>query len=174
MVESVLAGLGTSGGELASAAVAAVTIYVVVIVATRLAGLRSFSKMSSFDFAMTVAIGSLIASAASRQAPLAAAVLGMLVLYASQLAVAVLRRHGLLGGAVDNTPLLLMDGERILHDNLAAARITLDDLHARLREANVLSYDQIRAVVFETTGDVSVLHGRGGLDPALLRGVRGS
>lgn len=33
-----------------------------IILLTRLSGLRSFSKMSSFDFAITVACGSVIAS----------------------------------------------------------------------------------------------------------------
>lgn len=172
VVGSVLSELGASGTELAAGAVGAVAIYLAVIVATRLAGLRSFSKMSSFDFAMTVAIGSLIASAASGQASLATVATGTGVLYLAQFAVAVLRRHGLLGGVVDNSPLLLMDGERILTDNLAAARITLDDLHGKLREANVTDYGQVHAVVLETTGDVSVLSGGGELDEDLLRGVR--
>lgn len=172
MIGSVLSEFAASRTELLAGALAALAIYVAVIVATRIAGLRSFSKMSSFDFAMTVAIGSLIATAASGQGSLATVLIGMVVLYASQFLVARLRRQGLLGGAVDNTPLLLMDGDRILHDNLARAGITLDDLHGKLRESNVLEYGQVRAAVFETTGDVSVLHGDGELDPVLLRDVR--
>lgn len=158
--------------ELAGAAIAALIIYLVVIMATRVAGLRSFSKMSSFDFAMTVAIGSLIAAAASGQVGVGPSATGIAVLYAAQSAVAVLRRHGLLGGLVDNSPLLLMDGSQVLEDNLASARVTHDDLRAKLREANVRNLEQVHAVVFETTGDVSVLHGEGPWDPDLLRGVR--
>jgi uncharacterized membrane protein YcaP (DUF421 family) len=78
----------------------------------------------------------------------------------------------LLGGLVDNAPLLLMDGRGVLEDNLASARVTHDDLRAKLRDANVLDTGQIHAVVFETTGDVSVLHGDEPLDPEVLRGVR--
>lgn len=172
MSDSILSRLGASTPELVAGAIGAIAVYLAVILATRLAGLRSFSKMSAFDFAMTVAVGSLIASAASGQASLATVVIGIAVLYMGQFAVALLRRHGLLGGAVDNTPLLLMDGDRILHENLASARITLDDLHGKLREANVLDHGQIRAVVLETTGDFSVLQGDGQLDPQILRGVR--
>lgn len=161
-----------SGQELAGAAIGALAIYLVVIVATRLAGLRSFSKMSSFDFAMTVAIGSLIATAASGQVPMVTAATGIAVLYAAQAGVAVLRRHGLLGGLVDNAPLLLMEDGAILDDNLASARLTHADLRAKLREANVTDTTRIHAVVFETTGDVSVLYGDGHFDPDLLRGVR--
>jgi uncharacterized membrane protein YcaP (DUF421 family) len=172
VVSSVLSELGASGTALVSGAVAAIAIYLAVIVATRISGLRSFSKMSSFDFAMTVAIGSLIASAASGQAPLATVAVGVAALYVAQFVVALLRRQHALHGVVDNTPLLLMRGGEVLHANLAMARVTLDDLHAKLREANVLRYGQVRAVVLETTGDISVLHGDGEFDPHLLRGVR--
>jgi uncharacterized membrane protein YcaP (DUF421 family) len=170
--DEVLQELGASGPELVAGSIAAVAIYLAVILATRISGLRSFSKMSSFDFAMTVAIGSLIAAAASGQAALATVTLGVVALYAAQFVVASLRRRHLLHDVVDNSPLLLMDGPRIVDANLAAARITLDDLHGKLREANVLHYGQVRAVVLETTGDISVLHGDADLDPALLRGVR--
>lgn len=169
---SLVEGLGASWTELGRAAIGALAIYLGVIVATRLAGLRSFSKMSSFDFAMTVAIGSLIASVAAGQAALATALVGVAVLFTAQTTVAMLRHNHSLRGVVDNTPLLLMDGPRILHHNLEAARITLDDLHGKLREANVLDYGDVHAVVVETTGDVSVLCGPGTLDPDLLRGVR--
>src|SRR5699024_11705731 len=40
----------------------AVGIYIAVIIFTRIIGLRSFSKMSSFDFAITIAIGALVAN----------------------------------------------------------------------------------------------------------------
>ena len=60
---------------------------------------------------------------------------------------------------MDNEPLLLMKGQTIYHENLKKARVTEDDLYGKLREANVLNLSQVRAVVFESTGDVSVLHG---------------
>ena len=47
------------------------------------------------------------------------------------------------------------------------------DLVAKLREANVLDFSSVRAVVFEATGDISVLHGEGPLDERLLAGVQG-
>lgn len=43
---------------------AAVT-YIALLLFTRIAGLRSFSKMSAADFAMTVAVGPLFASTMS-------------------------------------------------------------------------------------------------------------
>lgn len=44
-------------------------LYVALIISTRLADIRSFSKMSGFDFAITVAIGSVIASVSVAPSP---------------------------------------------------------------------------------------------------------
>lgn len=153
----------------------ALAVYAAVIAATRLAGLRSFSKMSSFDFAITVAIGSVVASTVSSPTPsLAQGVLALASLYLVQYAVARLRAGGAVD-AFDNAPLLLMDRDGMKPDNLRSAGVTQADVMAKLREANVIRLSQVRAVVLESTGDVSVLHADAGeveLEPALLDGVR--
>ncbi len=56
---------------------------------------------------------------------------------------------------VDTRPPLLME---VLCDNLRRANMTEADLRAKLREANVTRLEQVRAIVMESTGDVSVLH----------------
>jgi uncharacterized membrane protein YcaP (DUF421 family) len=159
--------------------VKAVGIYLVLILFTRLAGLRSFSKMSSFDFAITVAFGSLLASTVlTRSPPLAQSIVALAALFLMQYLVSQFRtRSGLVADAVDNDPALIMDGPTILHDNMKAVRMTEDDLYAKLREANVTRLEQVRAVVVESTGDVSVLHADPAADPLdaeLLHNVRGA
>lgn len=158
----------------------AILIYTALIFLTRLSGLRSFSKMSSFDFVITVSMGTILGSTVLTEDPaLLQAIVGLATLYAIQYGVSWARRHGqLVGKVVDNEPLLLMAGSEILTDNLTRARVTRGDLYAKLREANVLDLSQVRAVVFESTGELSVLHipyaatSRGELDPVLLKDVR--
>ncbi|MAP80746.1 MAG: hypothetical protein CL526_06625 [Aequorivita sp.] len=134
-------------------------IYAAVILFTRLAGKRSFSKMSSFDFAMTVAVGSVIATTAlSKSVSLLQGVVGLAAVYILQILIAILRRFSWVQKVIDNQPLLLMDGEKILSNNLRKARVSESDLRAKLRETNVLKLSQVRAVIFESTGDISVLH----------------
>lgn len=137
----------------------AIGIYIAIIVFTRLTGKRSFSKMSSFDFAMTVAVGSMIATTVlSKSVSLWEGIIGLGMVYILQISVALLRRYKGVKKMVDNTPLLLMDGKEILYDNLKKARVTVGDLRSKLREANVIRLEEIKAVVFEATGDISVLH----------------
>jgi uncharacterized membrane protein YcaP (DUF421 family) len=155
-------------------------IYLAVVLATRIWGLRSFSKMSGFDFAMTVAVGSVVASTVVAPTPrLLQGVAGVASIFVLQWIVA-RARIGTRAARrlVDNEPLLLMDGGTLLEANLDAAGVTRADLVAKLREANVLRRSQVEAVVMETTGDISVLHTEGDGVPLerdfLLAGVRGA
>ena len=163
----------TTWSDAGMASLSLVAIYVAIIAYVRITGLRSFSKMSAGDFAMTVAVGSLFASIASSPSP--SLLLGLLVLgglFFGQWLLAFLRtRSGFARKLVDNDPLLLMDGEVILEANLAKANVSRGDLIAKLREANVTRFEQVLAVVFETTGDISVLHSEDDLDPSILEGV---
>jgi len=136
----------------------AVGMYVALIVMTRLAGVRSYSKMSGFDLAVTVSIGSVMAA-----------------LFSLQMGVAALRvRFDAVEGSTNNTPRLIMGNGRVLHDQMVKARVTESDLLSKLREANMQTFAQVDAVVAETTGDLSVLHGAQNATPLsrqLLEGV---
>lgn len=133
--------------------------YIAIILLTRLGGKRSFSKMSSFDFAITVALGSMVATTVlSKSVSLWDGLIGLIMMYVLQLSTAYFRRYAVVAKVTDNSPLFLMKGNTILHENLKKARVTESDLRAKLREANVLELSQVRAVVFETTGDIAVLH----------------
>ena len=145
--------------DLVAIILTAIGIYVAVIVFTRIAGKRSFSKMSSFDFAMTVAVGSMIATTVlSKSVSLWDGIIGLGAVYILQISVALLRRFKIVKKAVDNAPLILMEGENIYYENLKKARVTEEDLRSKLRESNVIRLKEVRAVIFEATGDISVLH----------------
>lgn len=167
--------LWTGRPAIVMAVVSTVVVYAVIIAYVRWFGLRSFSKMSAFDFAMTIALGTLFGSTISGPSPpLVLALICLFLLFATQRLVALARRKTWLKRVIDNEPLLIMLEGRVIADNLRRARITADDLRAKLREAGVLDPACVKAVVFETTGDVSVLHGPRDeeLDPVLLEGVR--
>ncbi len=152
-------------------------VYGIIIFYTRVTGLRSFSKMSAADFAMTVAIGSLLGGAIVAPSPTVLMVaVALAALFGAQWLIASLRRSSeSFRAIVDNRPTLLMVGREILEDNLRASRVTTQDLHAKLREANVWNYDQVLAVVFETTGIVSVLRKQSDaehdIDLAIFEGI---
>ncbi|WP_120717286.1 DUF421 domain-containing protein [Tsuneonella amylolytica] len=165
--------------ELADALVRGALLAVValgwVVLLVRVVGLRSFSKMTNFDFVMTVAMGSLVASASqsSSWTAYAQSLAAMAGLFAIQFIAARLRINSkAMRGVLENEPLLLMRDGEFIASALEQSRVARGDLVAKLREANVLELKDVRAAVLETTGDVSVLHGDR-LEPVLLEGVRG-
>lgn len=147
-----------------------------VVVLIRFTGLRSLSKMTNFDFVMTVALGSLIAGAAqsTEWSGFAQSMVGMAAMFITQVLASRLRKTS--DGferLISNQPRLLMRDGEILYDALKDTRVSEADLIAKLRESNALERSRIRAVVLETTGDVSVLHGDK-LDESLIAGVKGA
>ena len=165
--------------DVALIALSASAMYLAVILLTRLAGVRSFSKMSGFDFAVTVAIGSVLASViTAKDPPIANGVAALASLFGLQIGMALLRsRFPGLQLLSDNKPRLIMIGGEVQHDQLKKAKMTESDLWGKLREANVFRFSQVLAVIAETTGDVSVLHTTDqtrDVQPELLRGVVGS
>lgn len=160
--------------DLALVPVTALGVYVVIILFTRLNGLRSFSTMSAFDFAITVATGSLLASTILNPRPsLAEGVLGLASLFLLQRVVAFLRRSKRIQRWVDNEPRVLVRRGEVREDNLRRCHMTMDDLRAKVREAGLLRMEDVEAAVMETTGRVSVLARREGteVDDRLLRNV---
>jgi uncharacterized membrane protein YcaP (DUF421 family) len=160
--------IAVRGGLLSAAAIG----WIVLLI--RVNGLRSLSKMTNFDFVMTVALGSLVAGAgqASDWMAFAQAMAAMLGLFAVQYTAARLRRASdAAESAMQNEPVFLMRNGEFFEDALESTRVAKSDLIAKLREANVLDLAKVRAVVLETTGDVSVLHGDS-LDETLIANVK--
>ncbi|MEM7701754.1 MAG: YetF domain-containing protein [Pseudomonadota bacterium] len=146
----------------------------VVLVATKVVGLRTFSKMTTFDFVTTVATGSLLAAASTSTAwPAFLQNTGaILVLLAVQMGLALIRkRSDTARSAMANDPILLMRDGKWHSTALETTRVSKSDVWAKLREANACHLSKVRAVVLESTGDISVLHADN-LDETLLHGVR--
>lgn len=144
-----------------------------IILLVRIVGLRSFSKMTNFDFVMTVAMGSLLAGASQAETwpGLVQILTAMASLFATQFVVAKLRlKSPGFDALVQNTPELLVKDGVILQDALRRTRVSEEDLIAKLREANALELSSVRAAVLETTGEVSVLHGEH-VDDRLFKGL---
>lgn len=142
--------------------IAAILIYLYIMFITRVAGKRTFAKMTSFDFAVTIAMGSILADAVNK--PLSslfpafislALLAGLQVLFSK-----ILSSSDKAQKVLTNTPILLMKDGEIFEENLRKALVSRADLMGKLREANVLQLSQVKAVIFETTGDVSVLHAK--------------
>ena len=152
-----------------------VIIFIVILVITRLAGLRTFAKMSPLDFASTIAIGSILAtSILSSETSLLNGTFALGTIVFMQIVYGrLMKNFSAFHKLASNKPLFLMRNGIVLKENLDRSGVSREDLMAKLREANALKLSNVKAVVFETTGDVAVLHGEGSedVDDSILIGI---
>ncbi len=150
-------------------------IFTIVILITRVFGLRTFAKMSSFDFASTIAVGSVLASivlnanySLLKGAVVLVAIIGFQTLFSY-----LVRTNSHFKRWFTNKPQIIMWNGKILHKRLEACNVGESDLIAKLREANVHDFTEVKAVIFESTGDVSVIHNNSDKDvePRILSDV---
>jgi uncharacterized membrane protein YcaP (DUF421 family) len=133
-----------------------------VLVLARVVGLRSFSKMTAFDFVATFATGSLLANAATRSSwsDFIQPVVALSVLFGVQVLLAWLRhRSTTFQRLIDNRPAVLMRRGDFDEAALRRNRIARADVLAKLREANATQLGEACYVVLEATGDMSVIRG---------------
>lgn len=137
----------------------AVGFYIGLMVFTRFMGLRSFSKLSSHDFAMTVGIGSILASTVLSDSPsLLQGLFAVGVLFIIQGLVSIIRRKVKpLKALIDNQPIILMAHGEYFWDNLKEANLSTSDIQQVLRKNSIKSKSQVFVVIMETTGDMSVI-----------------
>lgn len=137
----------------------AVILVPLVMLYVRIVGLRAFAKMSAHDFAVTVAIGSVLAATVlNHDTPWWQGALGLAALLGVQWAVGSLRTVvPSIQRWTDNEPLILMYRGTEREEAMRRARITSDDLRQKLRGAGISETDSAATVILETTGDVSVL-----------------
>lgn len=151
-----------------------VVAFAFILLLVRVIGLRSFSKMTSFDFIITLATGSLLASAGTvnHWPSFIQALVAIATLMGVQVALALYRQaEGGASSPIENEPLVLMKDGVYRDEALKSSRVSKDDIRAKLREANALHLPDVRYVVLETTGDVSVLYGAD-VDKELVANLR--
>lgn len=148
-----------SGMMLVKTLAAGTLCYLWVLVLLRWFGKRSMSKWNAFDWIVSVAMGSTLASCLlSKDVSVAQGFLAFLLLLSFQFAVTWLSvRSAAISHLVKARPtLLLRDGQMQQHA-MRAQRVTESEVLAALRAHGVASEKEARAVVLETDGSFSVV-----------------
>jgi uncharacterized membrane protein YcaP (DUF421 family) len=163
------------GAVLARTAVVGVLAYVCLVVFLRVSGRRTLSKMNAFDFVVTVALGSTLATILlNRDVSLAEGALALALLIVLQFVITWTSvRVSWVQRLVTGDPVLLLHDGCMLSEALRKARVTHDELLASVRAAGVASLDDVKAVVLETDGSFSVIR-RSDEAATSLSGVKGS
>jgi uncharacterized membrane protein YcaP (DUF421 family) len=133
--------------------------YVTLVLLLRLGGKRVLAKLNAFDLVVTVALGSVLATAVlSKDVTFVDALTGMVLLVAAQWLVTRVTTS-LPGGRrfLNAEPtLVLADGE-IVESALSGVRLTEGEVMQAVRSSGQGGFDAIAAVVLEQDGSLSVI-----------------
>jgi len=145
--------------EIVTTAISAVVAYAAIIILLRISGKRTLPDMNAFDFVVTVALGSALATTIlSASVSLAEGLAAIAVLVGLQAIVAFLAaRSKAVRRAVKSEPALLVRDGQILDAALRDARLSRAEVLAAVRAEGQPDLADIAAVVLETNGDLSVI-----------------
>lgn len=151
-----------------------VLAYIALIVLLRISGKRTLSKMNAFDFIVTIALGSTLATVLlNKSVALADGVLAFALLIGLQYAITFLAvRSKKLSQWVKATPTLLLYNGELLHPAMRKERINEDEVYAVLRNNGIASIKEAKAVILETDGSLTVISSTDEKKPETLRTVR--
>ncbi len=153
-----------------------VTAYVALVAMLRVSGKRTLSQMNAFDFVVTVAIGSTLATiVVSDETSLLQGVVAFGVLIGLQYVITwTSRRWRLVARLVKSEPTMLAYRGRLVPEALERERVLEVEVAAALREHGIRRIDEADLVVLETDGTISVVgavDGSAGHDGRLRDGL---
>ena len=136
-----------------------VLAYVAVIIWLRITGKRTLSKWNAFDFVVTIALGSTLASViTSRDVLLVEGVVALGLLVLLQFVITWLSvRVPAMRRLIKAEPTQLLKNGRFLDDALIRERVSESEVRMAIRSHGLASVEEIEAVVLETDGSFSVI-----------------
>ncbi len=145
--------------------------YVALVFWLRISGKRTLSKWNVFDFIVTIALGSILASVIiTKSVALLEGMLAFIVLIGLQYFITWLSvRSSKFASLIKAEPSLLLSNGEYCTAALKSQRVTKSEIRAAIRGAGILAIEDVAAVVLETDGSFSVLkqNNNSGLKTAL-------
>lgn len=139
--------------------VVGVLAYAGLVLLLRVSGPRTLSKMNAFDFIVTVALGSTLATVLlSKDVALAEGIVAFAVLIGLQFLITWLsvRSDGFQQLVKDEPALVAWEG-RLLPGPMKRRRVTAVEVMAAARSQGHSSLDSVGAVILETDGSFSIV-----------------
>ena len=149
-------------------------VYFGLIIMLRLSGKRTLVQMNAFDFIVTVALGSTLATAVlSKDTPLAEGLTGLALLILLQFILSWLYiRVPFINRLIKSEPRLLFYEGVFKNKALREERVEKEELLQAARSQGILSLDQVEAIVLETNGNFSIIKSSDKKDNSTLQNVK--
>lgn len=136
-----------------------VLAYVAIIFCLRISGKRTLSKWNAFDFIVTIALGSTLATIiVSKQTPLVEGIVAFSLLIVLQYLITKLSIYSkFVRQTIKTSPTMLLRDGKFIEKQLKQQRVTESEIRAAVRAKGLASLKSVAAVVLETDGSFSVI-----------------
>jgi uncharacterized membrane protein YcaP (DUF421 family) len=148
-------------------ALKALLMYATALGALRLGERRTLAQWTLIDFATAVAMGAIVGrTATATTQSYATGAVALVTLIAVHRVVSVLRFNAMFNRVVDHPIRVLVHNGSIRRRELRRCGLTDDDLFSQLRQKGILSLDDLRYVLYESKGSISVITHPQGIEAA--------
>ncbi|MBQ7504195.1 MAG: DUF421 domain-containing protein [Ruminococcus sp.] len=136
-----------------------VLLYVLIVFAVRVMGKRQLSELQPSELVVTLIIADIASiPMEDNSRPLLSGMVPMLILVALEIIVSVLMmKKPRFRKIVCGSPVMIIEGGKLLQKEMKRLRITTEDLCVQLRQQGVFSLNDVEYCIAETNGDLSVL-----------------
>jgi uncharacterized membrane protein YcaP (DUF421 family) len=130
-----------------------------LLLIAKILGKQTISNMTFLDFVTSITLGSIAANLSFNLKLRALDMFAALVVMAvtSLLLSVIALKNRKLRNWISGSPTVLIEGGKILENNMKKVRYTLDSLDQALREKGVFNVDEVEYAVLEDNGMLSIL-----------------
>jgi uncharacterized membrane protein YcaP (DUF421 family) len=145
-------------------AVCAVISYFALFAFIRISGKRTLAKINAFDFVVTITLGSTLSSMILANVTITEGAVALLIIIGLQYLLAKLTFHSAkMEKLINSQPVLLYFDGQYLESNMEKESITRDDLHSQARKYRLHDLADVKAIVMEINGELTVIKRSDGL-----------
>jgi uncharacterized membrane protein YcaP (DUF421 family) len=133
--------------------------YSVMMIVARVLGKSTIAQLTYHDFVAAITLGALTANLAFNiQMPISQLGIALLTFSAVAFLLMILSlKSRKLRKWLSGQPTILIQGGKILDDNMRKLKISLDTMNQELREKNIFNIEEVQYAVLELNGKISVL-----------------
>jgi uncharacterized membrane protein YcaP (DUF421 family) len=145
-------------GGVAEVVAKAALMYLVAVLGLRVAHRRTLSQWTAIDFAAAVAIGALIGrTAVAKNQSFLIGAAALLTVLAAHWVMTMARFTRPLAKLVDHRVRVIVDHGKLRRDQLLICGLTDNDVLSKLRQQGVDGVSQLRYVLYETKGELTIV-----------------
>jgi uncharacterized membrane protein YcaP (DUF421 family) len=136
-----------------------VPLYFILVFLLRISGKRTLSKMNQFDFVITIAFGSVIATILLQKSiPLIEGITALALLIFLQFVVTWTSvRFSFVDKLIKSEPTLVFYQGEFLETTMKSVRVTESEIYSAMRGNGISNIKDVYQVIVETNGSLSVI-----------------